>query len=129
MFSTPQEIAVLLPVRIIPEPHGRPGAAAGPISDVWEPPRCPTDLAGEPGGSRPKGLADFVRLLAFALAAYCYLQHGLAPAQDTARQLTGSWKLNSWTIQVVGGEVTEPFGPNPKGRAAFTPDEYVAFIS
>ena len=34
-----------------------------------------------------------VRLVAFALAAYCYLQPGLALAQDTARQLTGSWKL------------------------------------
>ena len=69
-----------------------------------------------------------VRVLAFALAAYCYLQPGLAAAEDTAKQLAGSWKLNSWTIQIIGGEVTEPFGPNPKGRAAFTPDEYVAFI-
>ena len=69
-----------------------------------------------------------VRLLAFALAAYCYLQPGLALAEDTARQLAGSWKLNSWTIQIIGGEVTEPFGPNPKGRAVFTPDGYVAFV-
>jgi Lipocalin-like domain len=69
-----------------------------------------------------------VRLVAFALAAYCYLQPGLALAQDTAKQLAGSWKLNSWTIQVVGGEVTEPFGANPKGRAVFTPDGYVTFV-
>ena len=31
-----------------------------------------------------------VRLLAFVLAAYCYLQPGLALAEDTARQLAGS---------------------------------------
>ena len=68
------------------------------------------------------------RLVAFALATYCYLQPGLALAQDAAKQLAGSWKLNSWTIQIIGGEVTEPFGPNPKGRAVFTPDGYVAFV-
>jgi hypothetical protein len=68
------------------------------------------------------------RLVAFALIAYCYLQPGLALAQDTARQLAGSWKLNSWTIQIIGGEATEPFGPNPKGRALFTLDGYVTFV-
>ena len=61
-----------------------------------------------------------MRLLAFAFAAYCYLQPVLALAVDTARQLVGSWKLNSWTIQIIGGEVTEPFG--------HTPDGYVAFV-
>jgi Lipocalin-like domain len=69
-----------------------------------------------------------VRLLAFAMAAYCYLQPGLALAQDVAKQLAGSWKLDSWTIQIIGGDVTEPLGPNPKGRAVFTPDGYVAFV-
>jgi hypothetical protein len=68
------------------------------------------------------------RLVAFALAAYWCLQPGLAPAQDTAKLLAGSWKLNSWTIQIVGSELTEPFGPNPKGRAVFTPDGYATFI-
>ena len=68
------------------------------------------------------------RLLAFALAAYCYLQPGLALSDETARQLAGSWKLNSWTIQIIGGEATEPFGPNPKGRALFTLDGYVTFV-
>ncbi len=67
-----------------------------------------------------------VRLLAFALAAYCYLQPALA--EDTAKQLAGSWKLKSWTIQIIGGDVTEPFGPNPKGRAVFTPDGFSAFM-
>ena len=71
---------------------------------------------------------NMVRLLALALAAYCYLQPELALAEDTAKQLAGSWKLNSWTIQIIGGEVTEPFGPNPKGRAVFTPDGFSAFM-
>ena len=69
-----------------------------------------------------------VRLAVFALAVYCYLQPGFALAQDTAKQLAGSWKLNTWTVQIIGGEVTEPFGPNPKGRAIFTPDGFVAFV-
>ena len=58
-----------------------------------------------------------VRFFAFALAACCFLQPEFALAEDTANQMAGSWKLNSWTIQIIGGEVTEPFGPNPKGRA------------
>jgi len=69
-----------------------------------------------------------MRLLAFALAACCYLQPGLAFAEDLTKQLAGSWKLNSWTIQIIGGDVTEPFGPNPKGRAVFTPEGYVTFV-
>jgi hypothetical protein len=78
--------------------------------------------------THPSWEDNLVRLLAFALAAYCYLQPGLALAEDTARQLTGSWKLNSWTIRVIGGEAAEPFGPNPKGRALFTPDGFSAFM-
>jgi hypothetical protein len=50
------------------------------------------------------------------------------PKGDTAKQLVGSWKLNSWVIQIIGGEATEPFGPNPKGRAVFTSDGHAAFI-
>ena len=69
-----------------------------------------------------------VRLIAFAVAACCYLQPGLALAQDAARQLAGSWKLNAWTIQVIDGDATQPFGSNPKGRAVFTPDGFSAFM-
>jgi hypothetical protein len=69
-----------------------------------------------------------VRLGALAVVAYFCFQPGLALAQDTVKQLAGSWKLNSWHIQIIGGELTEPFGPNPKGRAVFTPDGYVAFV-
>ena len=69
-----------------------------------------------------------MRFFALAVAVYCYLAPGLALAQDTARQLAGSWKLTSWTIQIIGGDVTEPFGRNPKGRALITPDGYTAFV-
>jgi hypothetical protein len=68
------------------------------------------------------------RLGVLAAAMCFYFQTGLAHAEDTARQLTGSWKLSSWTIQIIGGEATEPFGPNPKGRAVFTPDGFSAFM-
>jgi hypothetical protein len=76
----------------------------------------------------PFGENNMLRLIAFALAAYCYLQSGFAMADEAAKQLVGSWRLTSWVIQVVGGEAKEPFGPNPKGRAVFTPNGYVAFI-
>jgi Lipocalin-like domain len=71
---------------------------------------------------------NVARLVAFVLAAYCLVQPGLALAQDTARQLAGSWKLTSWTIQIIGGEAKEPFGSNPKGRALITPDGHAAFV-
>jgi len=62
-------------------------------------------------------------------AAMCFcFQTGLALAEDTVSQLAGSWKLSSWTIQIIGGEAIEPFGPNPKGRAVFTPDGFSAFM-
>jgi hypothetical protein len=69
-----------------------------------------------------------LRLVTLIVAAHCYLQPELALAQDTARQLTGSWRLISWTIQVIDGEATQPFGSNPKGRAVFTPDGFSAFM-
>jgi hypothetical protein len=71
---------------------------------------------------------QMVRFVICALAAYCCFQSGFALADDTVKQLAGSWKLSSWVIQVIGGEATEPFGPNPKGRAVFTQDGYAAFI-
>ena len=68
------------------------------------------------------------RLIALLLSACCCLHAGFAVADDAAKHLVGSWTLRSWTIQIVGGELMEPFGPNPKGRAVFTPDQHVAFI-
>ena len=52
-----------------------------------------------------------MRFLAIAACVCCYFQPGLAFAQDAAKQLAGSWKLTSWTMQVVGGEPKETFGP------------------
>src|SRR4051812_19460158 len=71
---------------------------------------------------------NMLRLIALAFVACCYLQSGFAMADEAAKQLVGSWRLTSWVIQIVGGDATEPFGPNPKGRALFTPNGYVAFI-
>ena len=62
-----------------------------------------------------------------AVACFCF-QAGFALAEDNAGQLAGSWKLSSWTIQIIGGEATEPFGPNPKGRVVFASDGYVTFV-
>src|SRR5438874_826636 len=62
-----------------------------------------------------------VHEVSFQLPANCL-------AQNAARQLAGSWKLTSWTIQVIGGDATEPFGPRPKGRALITQDGHAAFV-
>jgi hypothetical protein len=62
-----------------------------------------------------------------AVVGFCF-QAGFAFAEDTAGRLAGSWKLTSWTIQIIGGDATEPFGPNPKGRAVFAADGYVTFV-
>ena len=62
-----------------------------------------------------------------AVACFCF-QSGFALAEDRASQLVGSWKLSLWTIQIIGGEATEPFGPNPKGRLVFTADGYMVAI-
>src|SRR6478735_2556737 len=69
-----------------------------------------------------------VRLgLLTAFACICFLPD-VVLAEGTPTQLVGSWKLSSWIIQIIGGEATEPFGPNPKGRAVFTADGYVTFV-
>ena len=62
-----------------------------------------------------------------AVVCFC-LQSGFALAGDTVGQLAGSWKLSSWTIQIIGGGATEPFGSNPKGRTVFAADGYVTFV-
>jgi lipocalin-like protein len=49
----------------------------------------------------------------------------LAPsafADDAAKQLIGTWKLTAWTVQVIGEDSREPYGPNPKGRLVVTPE-------
>ena len=51
-----------------------------------------------------------------------------ASAQDVARQLVGTWKLTSWMVQIVGGELIEPYGPNPNGRLVMTPEGHWSVI-
>ncbi|MET4257581.1 hypothetical protein ABIC09_002522 [Bradyrhizobium sp. S3.12.5] len=69
-----------------------------------------------------------LRVFAAAFVCLCF-QAGFALAEDTLGQLAGSWKLSSWTIQIIGGEAAEPFGPNPKRRAIFAADGYVTFVT
>jgi hypothetical protein len=51
-----------------------------------------------------------------------------AGARDVAKQLVGTWKLTSWVFQIVGGESSEPYGPNPKGRIVLTADGHWSVI-
>lgn len=41
-------------------------------------------------------------------------------AEDLAKQVVGSWKLKSYTLRVVGEDVSEPFGPGAKGSLVLT---------
>ena len=45
-------------------------------------------------------------------------------ASDVPPELVGTWKLTSWTVQAVGEDSREPFGPNAKGRIVITKDGY-----
>jgi hypothetical protein len=46
-----------------------------------------------------------------------------------ARRFHSPWLVwSSWTIQIIGGDLTEPFGRNPKGRLLITPGGYAAFV-
>jgi hypothetical protein len=55
-----------------------------------------------------------------------------AEAEDASTKLIGTWRLVSFQIKVVGedGASKDIFGPNPFGRAIFSPEHYViVFIS
>jgi len=58
----------------------------------------------------------------FVIATSCLFGRGFLFADETAKQLGGSWKLTSWIIEVIGERATEPLGPNPKGRMVITPE-------
>jgi len=64
----------------------------------------------------------------FVIATSCLFGRGFLFADETAKQLGGSWKLTSWIIEVIGERATEPLGPNPKGRMVITPDGYMSVI-
>src|ERR1700730_3388083 len=59
---------------------------------------------------------------ALVVAACCFFRPGFAFADDTAKQITGTWKLVSWLTKFDGGDTVEPYGPNAKGRLVLTPD-------
>jgi hypothetical protein len=57
------------------------------------------------------------------IAATCYFFCGGSSfADDTAKQVTGTWKLVSWLTKFDGGNTVEPYGPNAKGRLVLTPE-------
>ena len=68
------------------------------------------------------------------LAVYsAFIALSLVPSHtrgdDPAHQLVGTWKLTTWTVQVVGETSSrEPYGPNPKGRLVLTRDGHWIMI-
>lgn len=58
------------------------------------------------------------------LTGWCLLLTTAAFADDTGKQLAGTWKLTAWTLQVIGEDTREPFGSNPKGRLVLTPESH-----
>ena len=48
---------------------------------------------------------------------------GSGTADDLARQVIGSWKMTSWTYDILeNGETRDALGPNPKGYIHYLPD-------
>jgi len=60
-----------------------------------------------------------MRMMVMALAFVAAVVSPLT-AGEQAPGLVGSWKLASYKLQVVGEEVTEPFGPGAKGSLVLT---------
>lgn len=59
---------------------------------------------------------------ALVVAACCFFRPGFSFADDTAKEITGTWKLVSWLTKFDGGDTVEPYGPNAKGRLVLTAD-------
>jgi hypothetical protein len=69
-----------------------------------------------------------IRLAAAMCAAFCCLFSSGAFAADDAKQLIGSWKLTSFTLQIIGEDKPiEPYGPDAKGSMIAT-DSRIMFI-
>jgi hypothetical protein len=62
------------------------------------------------------------RILALILATMPSVPTRLSFADDTGKQLAGTWKVVSLVTRFDGGDAVEPFGPNPKGRLVLTPE-------
>ncbi len=52
----------------------------------------------------------------------------IASADYVEKQLAGTWKLTAWSVQVIGEDTRQPFGPSPKGRLVMTGDGYWVVI-
>ena len=68
------------------------------------------------------------RILALGVAICCLFRAGLLFAGDAPEQLAGTWKVVSLVTKFDGGDVVEPFGPNPKGRLVLTPEGHWIII-
>jgi len=69
-----------------------------------------------------KGLVEIIA----AMTVLC----GFALAGETPKDLVGSWRLASYTLQVVGEEASEPFGSAPKGSLVLAPEgRWIIMIS
>jgi hypothetical protein len=75
--------------------------------------------------------ARFKPIVAAAMLAGFLFNTVSAMADDTAKAPIGTWKLTSWTLQVVGESgAREPFGPNAKGRLVITPqNDFIVIIT
>ena len=62
------------------------------------------------------------RILALIFATMLSVPTGLSFADDTTKQLAGTWKVVSLITKFNGGDAVEPFGPNPKGTLVLTPE-------
>jgi hypothetical protein len=65
-------------------------------------------------------------------APTCALPRGtqMTFANELAKQLVGSWRVKTLTIQIVGEEPTQPFGAEPKGGIVITDNgRFTAVVS
>ncbi len=61
-------------------------------------------------------------IFALVIAICCFFRPGFSFADDLAKQIAGTWKVVSWLTKFDGGDIVEPYGPNPKGRLVLTPE-------
>ncbi len=61
-------------------------------------------------------------IFALVIAVCCFFRTGFSFADDAAMQIVGTWKVVSLLTSFDGGDVVEPYGPNPKGRLVLTAD-------
>jgi Lipocalin-like domain len=62
------------------------------------------------------------KIRALIFATMLSVPSGLSFADDTGKQLAGTWKVVSLITRFNGGDAIEPFGLNPKGRLVLSPE-------